>query len=82
MVHIQRFGYIQHYNNASSGNTQRQRNAEIQRLVKYVMIRYNDQIHQRFEELGVDDFIWHDGGGLDWEMPNPPDTPIANYQMP
>jgi O-antigen biosynthesis protein len=82
MVHIQRFGYIQYYNDTSSGNTQRQRNAEIQRLVKYFMLRYNDQIHQRFEELGVDDFIWRDGGGLDWETPNPPDTPIANYQMP
>jgi glycosyltransferase involved in cell wall biosynthesis len=79
MVHIQRFGYIQYHNDVSTGNTQRQRNAEIQRLVKYFMIRYNDQIHQRFEELGVTDFIWREGGSLDWDAPNPPNIPIANY---
>jgi glycosyltransferase involved in cell wall biosynthesis len=79
MVHVQRFGYIQYFNNASSGNTQWQRNTEIQRLVKYFRARYNDEIHQRFVELGVDDFIWRPGGELDWNSPNPVDTPIANY---
>ena len=82
MVHIQRFGYILYFNNASSGNTQWQRNTEIQRLVKYFRARYNDAIHERFVDLGVDDYIWRPGGWLDWEIPNPADTPIANYRFP
>lgn len=81
MVHIQRFGYIQYHNNASGGNTQRQRNAEIQRLVRYFRNRYNDQIHERFVELGVDDFIWRPGGELDWDVPSAPHAPSANYQL-
>jgi glycosyltransferase involved in cell wall biosynthesis len=81
MVHIQRFGYIQYHNDASSGNTQRHRNAEIQRLVRYFRNAYNDRIHERFVELGVDDFIWREGGELDWNVPNPADTPIANYRF-
>jgi glycosyltransferase involved in cell wall biosynthesis len=81
MVHIQRFGYIQYFNNSSSGNTQWQRNTEIQRLVKYFRARYEAQIHERFVELGVDDFIWRPDGWLDWETPNPADTPIANYRF-
>ena len=82
MVHIQRFGYLQYLNTATSGNTQRNRNAEIQRLVKYFRHHYNQQIHDRFVALGVDDFIWREGGKLNWETPNPPRTPIANYLMP
>jgi O-antigen biosynthesis protein len=82
MVHIQRFGYIQYFNDKSTGNTQWQRNAEIQRLVKYFRARYNDQIHQRFVELGVDDFIWREDGSVDWDTPNPSPTPIANYLFP
>jgi glycosyltransferase involved in cell wall biosynthesis len=82
MVHIQRFGYIQYYNTSSSGNTQQERNAEIQRLVKYFRHAYNDRIHERFVELGVDDFIWREGGQLDWDTPNPVKTPIANLLFP
>jgi hypothetical protein len=80
MVHIRRLGYIQYYN--SGGNTQRSRNKEIQRLTRYFMQRYNDQIHARFVELGVDDFIWCEGGRLAWDTPNPAKAPIANYQFP
>ena len=78
MVHIRKFGYIQYMNVASSGNTQRARNREIQRLVRFFAGHYAERIHQRFVELGVDDFIW-DGGELDWNVPNPDPTPIANY---
>jgi glycosyltransferase involved in cell wall biosynthesis len=81
MVHIQRFGYIQYHNISSSGNTHRQRNAEIQRLVKYFRHHYNERIHARFLELGVDDYIWREGGGLDWDTPDPQPVPIANYQL-
>lgn len=66
MVHIQRFGYIQYHNDATSGNTQRHRNAEIQRLVRAFRDHYNARIHQRLGELGVDDPLWREGGALDW----------------
>jgi O-antigen biosynthesis protein len=79
MLHIQRFGYIQ-YLSMSGGNTQRRRNAEIQRLVRLFAASYEDRIHERFVELGVDDFIWRDGQ-LDWSIPNPDPSPIANLVM-
>lgn len=81
MVHIRRFGYVQHYHANPQGNTQRRRNAEIQRLVRYLAAAYNERIHQRFLELGVDDFIWVGDGRLDWSIPNPDPTPIANYVL-
>lgn len=81
IVHIARFGYVQHYHAAPQGNTQRRRNAEIQRLVRYLAAAYNERIHQRFLDLGVDDFIWAGDGRLDWSVPNPEPTPIANYIM-
>jgi glycosyltransferase involved in cell wall biosynthesis len=77
MVHVQRHGYRQ-YLSRSGGNTQIRRNKEIQRLVRLFQRRYEAQIHARFLELGVDDFIWRDGQ-LDWSVPNPDPTPIANY---
>jgi O-antigen biosynthesis protein len=64
MVHIRHFGYIQ-FHGADGGNTQRVRNAEIQRLVSYFRTHYGARIHQRLVDLGVDDFIWRDGV-LDW----------------
>lgn len=79
MVHVQRFGYVQ-YLSTENGNTQRKRNREIQRLVAYFVQRYEDEIHQRFLELGVDDFIYR-GGRCDWSIANPDPTPIANYQL-
>ncbi len=79
MVHIRKFGYIQYHDAAGSSNTQRVRNKEIQRLTRAFMVRYNDDIHERFVELGVDDFIWRDGGRLQWDTPNPDLTPMANY---
>ena len=79
MVHIQRFGYIQ-YLQRDGGNTQRRRNREIQRLVRLFHERYEAQLHERFVELGVDDFIWQDGALL-WETENPAPAPIANYVM-
>jgi len=79
MVHIKRFGYIQHLGDQGE-NTQRQRNAEIQRLVRYFAQHYEQRIHQRLEELGVDDFI-HTDGGLDWTR-SPGSKPItANYVL-
>jgi O-antigen biosynthesis protein len=81
MVHIQRCGYLQ-YIRRDGGNTQRIRNKEIQRLVRLFQQRYDDEIHARFVELGVDDFIWQAPGRLDWSIANPSPEPLANYQMP
>ena len=77
MVHVQRFGYIQ-YLSRDGANTQRVRNKEIQRLVRAFAQRYEAEIHERFNALGVDDFIWRNGG-LDWSLPNPEPAPVANY---
>lgn len=77
MIHIKKFGYIQ-YLTRSQENTQRKRNKEIQRLVRLFQGRYDEQIHARFVELGVDDFIWRNGR-LDWTIANPSPPPIANY---
>ena len=81
MVHVRRLGYLQYFNNESTGNTHRHRNAEIQRLVKYFRYQYNQRIHDRLVDLGVDDFMWRDGGNLDWNAPHPDPTPFANYEL-
>lgn len=79
MVHVQRFGYIQ-YLGRGGENTQRRRNAEIQRLVALFANRYEQQLHERFTELGVDDFI-HTSNGLDWSRQAPSDGYVANLTM-
>jgi glycosyltransferase involved in cell wall biosynthesis len=56
MVHIPRLGYIQFYNDNSIGNSQKTRNAEIQRAVKYIAVNYEDAIHARLTELGIEDY--------------------------
>jgi O-antigen biosynthesis protein len=78
MVHVRRLGYIQYHNTSSSGNTHRKRIKEIQRLVRLFRDAYADRIHERFVELGVDDFLWREDGSLDWDAPRPQPAPIAN----
>jgi glycosyltransferase involved in cell wall biosynthesis len=56
MVRVPRMCYVQYRNEA--GNTHRARNAEIQRLVRRVSMFYDEAIHRRLLELGVDDFVW------------------------
>ena len=69
-VQIPRLGYVQFYNAGSIGNTQHSRNKEIQRIVRFVANHYEQRIHARLLELGVDDFIWTPHG-LDWNRPHP-----------
>ncbi len=69
-VHIPRLGYVQFYNTESISNTQHSRNKEIQRIVRFVANHYEQRIHARLLELGVDDFIWTPDG-LDWDRPHP-----------
>jgi glycosyltransferase involved in cell wall biosynthesis len=60
MVRVPRMCYVQ-YRNYDTGNTHRERNQEIQRLVRYFSQFYDRPIHERLLELGVDDFVWRDG---------------------
>jgi O-antigen biosynthesis protein len=80
IVHVKRFGYIQ-YLGRGGENTQRVRNKEIQRLVGLFQARYENEIHDRFVELGIDDFIWVAPGLLDFGRANPTQAPMANYEM-
>jgi glycosyltransferase involved in cell wall biosynthesis len=59
MARVPHMCYIQYRN--QGGNTHRERNQEIQRLVRYFSQWYDKAIHERFLELGVDDFIWEEG---------------------
>jgi GT2 family glycosyltransferase len=83
MVHVREFGYIQYHNvsDGGGGNAQRTRNKEIQRLVRYFRARYEQEIHERFVELGVDDFVWRDGVA-DLTVPTPPAAAGAELVYP
>lgn len=59
MARVPHMCYIQYRN--AEGNTHRERNQEIQRLVRYFSQWYDSDIHKRFMELGVDDFMWQEG---------------------
>ena len=59
MALIPKLCYIQYRN--MTGNTHQVRNKDIQRLVRYSSMWYEDKIHERLIELGVDDFIWKKG---------------------
>ncbi len=73
MAHIPKLCYIQYMN--VGGNTQDVRRREIQRLVRYFREYYDQKIHARFIELGVDDYVWNEASRcsdpfLDW-VPKP-----------
>lgn len=59
LIHVPKLCYIQ-YMNAGGNNTQEPRRAEIQRAVRYISSFYDRAIHERFLELGHDDFVWRD----------------------
>lgn len=80
MVHIKRFGYVQ-YLSTEGSNTQRLRNREIQRLVHAFAAKYEPQIHARFEELGINDFIYT-ASGLNWDAEVPDSGRAANLNFP
>jgi O-antigen biosynthesis protein len=65
---IPELGYIQYiYNNASGRNTHDLSRADIQRRVRSISAFYNEQIRNRFEELGVED----------WAYKENPNNPLA-----
>ena len=55
-------------------------NREIQRLARLFAGRYEEDIHLRLFELGVDDFI-RIGDQLDWSQPNPSPSMNVNLTM-
>jgi hypothetical protein len=72
MCRVKNFCYVQYRN--EEGNTHRVRNQEIQRLVRYFSQWYDERIHARFLELGVDDFVYKSGENTFWRLgsiPNP-----------
>lgn len=80
MVHIRRCCYIQHH--AGDGSqAQRRRNRDIQRLVRFVRVHYDDRLHARFVALGIDDWLWRDGR-LAWDAVDPDPAPFANRRWP
>lgn len=60
MCRVPEMCYVQ-YRNFGVGNTHRDRSKEIQRLVRRFSEAYDRRIHERFVELGVDDFVWQSG---------------------
>lgn len=68
MIYVPRFCYIQYYN--LTGNTQRLRNKDIQRLTRFIRAWNDAKINKRFQDLGVDDFVWT-GTFSDFSVPNP-----------
>jgi O-antigen biosynthesis protein len=78
MVHIPRLGYVQYEDGKT---TQRVRNKDIQRHVRYLCWRYDRRIHERFLELGVDDYIWNEEKGFsDFSRANPPEVQTASIE--
>jgi glycosyltransferase involved in cell wall biosynthesis len=59
MALIQKMCYVQYRN--QSGNASQIRNRDIQRMVRYFSNWYEQRIHARLLELGVDDFVWAEG---------------------
>lgn len=55
MVRIPKLLYLQYYHNS---NTQNMTRADIQRRVKSIRYYYNEMIHERFLELGVQDWAY------------------------
>jgi len=76
MVLVPRMGYVQYRNMDGTGNTHQARNREIQRLVRYVSMIQDENIHRRLVELGVEDYLWKPGASPSFfrllQVPNPP----------
>jgi glycosyltransferase involved in cell wall biosynthesis len=79
MIRVPKLCYIQYISNT----TQEARNKDIHRHVRSIRAHYDRMIHERFLELGCEDFIWDEKNGRsDFNIPNPKVEPhvtlIAN----
>jgi glycosyltransferase involved in cell wall biosynthesis len=77
MARVPHMCYVQYRN--EEGNTHRVRNQEIQRLVRYFSSWYDKRIHDRFVQLGVDDFVWKDGEYTFWKLNNIPNPAVEPH---
>jgi glycosyltransferase involved in cell wall biosynthesis len=60
MVKIAELGYIQFiHDSGEAQNSHDIARADIQRRVKTIMYHYNDRIAKRFEELGIEDYVYN-----------------------
>lgn len=68
MIRVPKLCYLQYV-----GNTAQQiRNREIHRHVRSIRAHYDRMIHERFLELGCEDFSWDEQNGRsDYTIPNP-----------
>lgn len=79
MIRVPRLCYLQYIGDTAQQN----RNGDIHRHVRSIRIHYQKMIHERFLELGCDDFAWDENNGcFDYHIPNPTVEPhvtlIAN----
>ena len=79
MVRVPKLCYLQHIGNTA----QRERVKEIHRHVRSIRAHYDRMIHERFLELGCEDFAWDEKNArFDYQIPNPQEeshaTLIAN----
>jgi glycosyltransferase involved in cell wall biosynthesis len=76
MVRIPKLCYLQFQDGT---NTQTVRNRDIQRHVRYLAWKYDRRIHDRFVELGINDFVWLETEQRsDLSIPNPLIEPVAS----
>ena len=74
MIRVPKLCYFQYVSNTA----QAVRNKDIQRHVRSIRIHYDKMIHERFLELGCEDFIWDEKkGSSDFDHPNPKIEPYA-----
>ena len=68
MIRVPRLCYLQHIGNTA----QNKRSGEIHRHVRSIRAHYDRMIHERFLELGCEDFAWDESSGRsDYTLPNP-----------
>lgn len=76
MVRIPRMCYLQFMDGT---NTQSSLNKDIQRLVSWLHYKHDKRIHERFLELGLNDWVWNEKGQYsDLNTPNPRDEQVAS----
>lgn len=77
MVRIPRLCYLQFMDGT---NTQSALNKDIQRLVAWLHFKYDKRIHERFLELGLDDWAWNEERQhSELGRPNPEDEQSASF---
>jgi glycosyltransferase involved in cell wall biosynthesis len=68
MIRVPRLCYLQYIGDTA----QQTRNPDIHRYVRSIRIHYDRMIHQRFLDLGCEDFAWDEKNGCsDYRIPNP-----------